>query len=386
MTTEDIVKHILSKHPEISKEEILEKLRNEKKKMNDLISDEVLLRKIAAEFGVEISKKILTPTLLIEHLITGLNDVSVVGRIVAVFPPKVFRGRKSGKIASLLIVDKTSILRVILWNDKTDYVKSGQVKSGEIIRISHGYTRKGYRGKIELHLGDRGEIKINPENVKTEDYPTIRNFATMVSEVTSKHKNKRVNLIGVVKKLFPVSSFERKDSSHGRVMRFELTDETGEIPVVVWNEKVDYLEERIRKGTELRLIDATVKKAMGAGLEIHVNAWTYVEILKLLEEEKKIADLKLGLRHVKVKGEVVSQPINREVKTSEGRIVKLALFELEDETGRIWISAWREHAKAASNLNLGQKVTIRDVYVKKGFGDQLELSTTNTSSFSCTPS
>ncbi len=42
-----------------------------------------------------------------------------------------------------------------------------------------------------------------------------------------------------------------------------------------------------------------------------------------------------------MKAKVVSKPILREVKTSTGENVRLAVFEVEDETGRIWVSAWR---------------------------------------------
>jgi len=70
----------------------------------------------------------------------------------------------------------------------------------------------------------------------------------------------------------------------------------------------------------------------------------------------------------------------RNVKTSKGELVKLAVFELKDETGRIWFSAWRKHAEAVEELKVGDKVVIKNVNVKKGFRDQPEISTRNTTS------
>ncbi len=385
MTAKEIIEQILVRHPETSRKEILERLDKEKTKTGSFISDDVLLRMIAAEFGVEVSKEALTPTLSIQDLVPGLNDVTVVGRVVAVFPSKIFKANKSGKAASLLIADENSILRIVLWNDKTKVMESGKVKVGHIIRFSHGYTKEDYSGRVELHLGDRSEIEINPKDVEAKDYPSISKFTTKIGEVSRTLKNKKVNVRGTVKKLFPASTFERRDSSSGKVMRFIFADETGEIPVVVWNEKVDELEETLRKGVKLQLVNAKVKKTISKGLEIHVNSQTYVEAITPTEEFSKIADLREGLKHVNVKGTIVTKPMLRNVKTSKGELVKLAVFEMKDETDRIWVSAWRRHADPVSNLRVGDKVIIKNAYVKKGFGNPPEISTKSTTLITILP-
>ena len=284
MTVERIIEQILSRRPDVSREEILERLDKEKRKTGGFIAFDVLLRMIAAELGVEIPRETPTHTLSVRDLVSGLNDVTIIGRVVAVFPSKTFKADKSGKIASLLVADKKGILRVVLWNDKTGLIESGKVKVGQIVRFSHGYTREDYSGRVELHLGDKGEIEINPKDVQAKDYPTISKFTTKIGEITRARKNKKVNITGTVKKLFPASTFERRDLSSGKVMRFMFADETGEISAVVWNDKVDELEERLRKGIKLQLVNAKVKKALGEGLEVHVNSGTYVEVIKPVEE------------------------------------------------------------------------------------------------------
>jgi len=375
MTAKKMIEQILATHPEISREQILERLDREKTKTGSFISDDVLLRMIAAEFGVEVSKEARTLTLSIRDLILGLNDVTVVGRVVAVFPSKTFEANKSGKVASLLIADENSILRIVLWNDKTEVMESGKVKVGHIIRFSHGYTKEDYSGRVELHVRKRSEIEINPKDVEAKDYPTISKFVTKIGEITQSHKNKRANITGTVKKLFPPSTFTRRDSTSGKVMRFIFADETGEIPVVVWNEKVDELEETMRKDVKLQLVNAKVKKTISKGLEIHVNSQTYIEAIQSTERFSKIADLREGLKHVNVKGAVATKQMLRNVKTSKAELAKLAVFEVKDETGKIWVSAWRKHADTVSNLKVGDKIIIKNAYAKKGFGEQLEIST-----------
>ncbi|MBX5328273.1 MAG: OB-fold nucleic acid binding domain-containing protein [Candidatus Bathyarchaeota archaeon] len=376
MTIDKIVEQILLRHPEVSKKEILEKLEKEKKKAGGLISDETLLRMIAAELGVEIRQcEVSSFSLLIKDLVPGLNNVVVTGRVIAVFPPKTFKSNKNGKFAGLIVADKSGVLRVVMWNDKASLIESDKVKAGQLVRFSHGYTREDNSGQVELHIGERGEVEINPNNVEAKDYPTARMFSTKIRELAYAHRNKRVNVVGTVKELYSASTFKRQDSSSGKIMRFTLTDETGEISVVSWDEKAEFLEKMLKKGAQLQVVNAVVKKATNGAMELHVNMGTYVEVSEQKEEFLEIVALKEGLNHVNVKGEVATKPILREVKTSKGELVKLAVFELKDETGKIWFSAWRAHAETFSNVKVGSKIVARNAYVRKGFGNQLELST-----------
>ena len=376
MTAEEIVDKILSLCPDVSRQDIMERLEREKKRTGGFISDESLLRVIAAEFGCEISNvEALMPALSFVDLVPGLGNVTVVGRVVAIFSPRTFNGNRSGKFASLLIADKEGIFRVVLWNDKANMIESGELKTGQIIRLSHGYTKEDREGKIELHMGEKCNVEINPKNVDAKDYPTIRKFATKIGELTHIHRNKKVNVVGTIRELFPVTAFQRQDSTSGKVMRFMLSDGTGEIPVVVWNEKVDELDKMLKTGAELQIVNARVKKAMGEGFELNVDSLTYVGTPTSEEEFLKVADLKEGLNRVNVEGEVASRPMLRDVKTSKQELLKLATFELKDDTGRIWVSAWRKHAEIVKDLKVGDRLTMRNAYVKRGFGDQLGLST-----------
>lgn len=383
MTVEEIIERIQLRLPELSRDQILGRLEDKKRKTGGLISDEILLRMIASEFGVEIkNNETLMLTLSLRDLVPGLNDVTVIGRTIAVFSPKTFEGNRSGKFASLFIADKTGVLRVVLWDSKADLIESDQLKTGQIIRFSHGYTREDRSGKVELHIGDKGEVEITPSGVDANDYPTIAKFTTKIRDITESHKNKRVNIISTVKELFPASSFERQDSTSGKVMRLTLADEAGEISAVFWNEKVDEIEHRLKEGAELQIVNARVKKSLNGGLEIHADAGTYIEMLPLKEKFIKVADLREGLTKANVEGEVDTKPILRNVKTSKEEIVKLTSFELKDETGSIWVSVWRDQTDSVRSLKVGDRIIIKNAYVKKGFGNQLELSTRNTTSIS----
>jgi len=381
MTTEQLIDQILSNNPRVSKDEIMERLEKEKRRTNGLILEETLLRMIAVDLGIKIqNNNASTPALSIQDLVPSLDHATIVGRVIATFPSRAFNGRRSGRFASFLIADKTGILRIVLWNDKTSLIDSAEIKVGQMVRISNGYTKEDSRGKVELHISEKCKVEINPQNVEEKDYPTASKFVTKISQITHAHKNNKINVMGKVKKQFSTSTFERQDSSVGKVTRIVLADETGEISTVVWNEKVDELEENLKKGVKLQILDAKVKKTLNEGLEIHIDSSTYMELLTPTEEFAKITDLQLGSDNVNVEGQVISKPVIREIKTSKEELVKLASFELTDETGRIWVSTWRKHAETIKDLKVGDRIMIKDAYVKRGFSDQLEISTRECSS------
>ncbi len=375
--TEKLIDEMLSKCTNISREEILKRLENKRKSSGGLISDDTLLRIIAAELGVKVSKETKKTKLSIADLVPGLGDVTVVGRVIAVFPAKTSE-KKNGtvKFASLLLADKSGVMRVVLWNDKASI--SEKVKIGEIAEFSHGYTKESLLGRVELHIGEKGEATINPENIDEKNYPTITELTTKIGSITAAHKNKRINLRGTVAEISNVSTFQKRDSNLGRVMRLFLKDKTGKVPVVFWNEKVDEIEKELKTGLELQLVNAKVKKAASEGFEVHVDNETYFQILRPGEKTLKIAQLREGLIHVNVAGEISTNPIIREVKTINGETIKVATFELKDETGKIWVSTWRQHAETVQNMKKGEKILVKNAYTKKGFNNQLEIATSKT--------
>jgi ssDNA-binding replication factor A large subunit len=276
MIDEDLIQRILAKNPELNRNQILANLKAQQEKTGGLIADETLLRLIAARYGIETVHRITLRRFCLGDLVAGLNDVTVTGRVVAVYPPRTFEGKRSGKVANLMITDKDNALRVVLWDDNVGLLESGELKSGQIVRFAHGYTRQDQEGKVELHLGRKSQIEVKHENANAEEYPSIDKFTTKINEVATNQSS--INLIGTVKEVYTASTFTRSDTTTGTVMRLKLTDETGEIPVVAWNEKAAELEKTVKVNSGLQLLNAKVKKNGNGELEIHINSYTYVEV------------------------------------------------------------------------------------------------------------
>ncbi|MDR2700075.1 MAG: hypothetical protein LBC12_04615 [Nitrososphaerota archaeon] len=380
MTKEEIITVILAKHPELSEQQIQETLTHEKERSGGLLGDETLLRLIAARYGVEaINQAVVEFSGILSsgRLFSGLNDVSVEGRLIAIFPVHSFdNGQKSGKFANLMLVDKDSIFRVILWNGKAEVVESGELQIGQIVRLLHGYTRVDQFGNVELHLGNKSKIEIN-ENSQT-NYPNVEKFTSKIVEITNTFNN--VHLAGMVKDVLGSKTFTKGDGSEGKLLRFILADDLAEITVVVWNGKVDELERYLKPRVCLYLLNGKVKEKESGGFEVHVDSTSFVQTQPVTLHMSKLSDLKEG-DIVNVRGDVSNVDSVREVTTGRGEQVKLFTFELRDETGSVTVSVWRNQAEQISVLKVGDSVTVENGFVKMGYGDKLELTTRSGTQF-----
>ncbi len=278
MTTKALMDEIQSKNPQISQAQLLEQLDVERAKTGGLLEDETLLKLIAAKLGVEVQQNSYenSGTISTGKLFSGLYDVCVAGRLVAVFPAKSFQGQeKSGKFATLMLGDNDGLLRVVLWNEKAELVERGELKAGQAVRLLHGYTRDDRSGKTELHLGDKSLIEVQPPE-KSQKYPPIEKFTTKIAALSAQSGS--VHISGTVKAVLGKTGFTKSDDTTGVVLRFALRDDSAEAVVVVWNEKVEELEKLLRESANLVLVNARVKEVKGGGFEVHVDSNTSLSI------------------------------------------------------------------------------------------------------------
>jgi replication factor A1 len=274
MTTQALIDEIQAKNPQITQAQLMEQLEGERARTGGLLADETLLRLIAAKLGIEVQQTNYqnSGTISTGKLFSGLYDVCVAGRLVAVFPARTFQGQeKSGKFATLMLGDNDGLLRVVLWNEKAELVEKGELKSGQAVRFLHGYTRDDRSGKTELHLGDKALIELQPPE-KSIGYPPIEKFTTKIATLNANSGN--VHLCGTVKAVLGKTGFTKSDDTTGVVLRFAFRDDSAETVVVVWNEKVEELERLLRESNNLVLVNARVKEVKGGGFEVHVDSNT----------------------------------------------------------------------------------------------------------------
>jgi ssDNA-binding replication factor A large subunit len=376
---EEFVQKILSSRKDLTREELLEMIEKKKRGAKEFFTDEAAARIVALELGVEIVHKPLQLKVAIGDLVSGLSDVTVIGRVVAIRLPQTFtrQDQTEGKFARLIITDKSGTLQVVLWDDKTSLIEAVKIKLGQTVKVLHGYVREGLDGKPELHIGSRGRLQVLRPDITEKPLP-IR--LTKIGRLEPNMHD--IDVLGRATEVGNVREFKRSRADVGHVSTLLIKDETGYVHLNLWEDKA-FSSEDVKSGDVILARGAYTRKRFGKlnlnigrlGTLIQNPEVAGKDKLPLCKEERtKIAEIRDEDGPITVKGVVASAPTMREAVTSKDERIAVVSFDLKDDTGTIGFSAWRTLANVAKDLTVGTGVRIRNAYVRKGFGDQLELT------------
>ncbi|CEG11984.1 hypothetical protein MSIBF_A1830018 [groundwater metagenome] len=201
-----------------------------------------------------------------------------------------------------------------------------------------------------------------------------------------------VNVIGRVKRVFPVKDFQRKDGIAGKVARIIISDETGEIPVVLWDAHSE-ISNRVKFNDIVRLIKGNTKVSTFNELErveINLTSFSIVDInpergdvkTKIPEISEDIYTIKEVKEKTKddkipvcVVGRIISDIESNEFERVDGSKGVRSPFFIEDETGTIRITVWDDMKDSKDKgINFGCLVKIRGM-AKRGMLGDVELGT-----------
>jgi ssDNA-binding replication factor A large subunit len=118
----------------------------------------------------------------------GMRDVELNCKVIRKYDLRTFENaRGQGKVFKFLVGDDSGVTMVVLWNDKADFEK--KFKENDLIKLKQVSIRDN-NGRTEIHVGDGGEIEVNPKGVIIE---TQNNFAKperkKISELKEKDEN-----------------------------------------------------------------------------------------------------------------------------------------------------------------------------------------------------
>ncbi len=170
MNSIEIIDEILSKKEDLSKEKILELIENRKSEFHGLLSEHGAALLVAQDLGVDINQDKIKP-LEIDDLISDLNNVTITGRVLDVFPLRDFTKKNGsiGRYIRIILADNTGKILCVAWNSKATDLSKSELQ-GKIVKICNAYTKEGINGEIEIHIGDRSNVIISTE-ASEEDFP-----------------------------------------------------------------------------------------------------------------------------------------------------------------------------------------------------------------------
>lgn len=246
----------------IDADELEAKIRAKINDLSGLISEEGAAHIIANELGIGLIN-LNKSKLKIKEIYAGMRNLSTVGKVVQKFDVREFsKGDRLGKVCSLVLGDETGTIRVVFWNDQVDLLK--KVDKGDILQITEAYVREN-NDKIEIHLGNSGEIKVNPPG---EAISSVREGTSYERKKIEQLQNGEdgAEILGTIVQVFDPRFFQVCSSCNKRVVETEegfrcnehgqatpilsyvmnivLDDGTGNIRGVLWKNQTNHLLEK----------------------------------------------------------------------------------------------------------------------------------------------
>jgi replication factor A1 len=294
-----------------------------------------------------------------------MGNVTFTGRVITITEIREFKRSDGspGKVANLTLADETGTVRVALWDETTELIKSGDLKVDQCLKV-RGLAKEGYAG-TEVSLGRNCNIEEVDQDIKPNKEPY------KIGEI--KRDMGEVNLVALVVDSGEPREFLRKDGGKGQVRTIILGDETGKISLTLWNEHASM---QLEKGETIEIVNGSSRERYGS-VEIQTGNCTVVrksdQHVSYQESITPIADLKQGML-CSVSGFVTGLGEVREFQRDDGKMGRVANIYISDDTGRIKVALWGDHVELLQGLDIGHKAELINALVKNGWNEGLEIS------------
>ena len=353
----------------ISKEEFTEKVNEKVEQMGGLCDEKTAAMLVAHDLGLNETGK---SSQQITDIKSDSGNVNFIAKVVSVFPIREFTRSDGtvGRVGNLLVADETGSIRVTLWDDKADLINQCFIEIGQNLQLG-GYVKEGYSG-VEVNIGSNGVLSQTDEEVQ------VKHASMKISDI--KDGMGSINVVGKLLDISDIRNFNKKDGSKGRVGNITIGDDTGKIRITMWDDKTD-------KMAELRLGDA-VEVINGYARENNFNQQVEIQIgnhgllkktetsVKYQENFTAISDIVPGESY-SIQGSVSGLGEIREFNRDDGTVNMVSNIYVSDDTGRIRVAMWADHALLVDELDIDTPIQIIDAYAKSGFNEDVELSAGN---------
>ncbi len=165
------------------------------------------------------------------------EEIDIIGRVINISEPNQFQRDDGsvGMVRSAEIADDSGVVRVSLWDEKTESV----LNIGDAIKIENAKTRMGIND-IELSVGKPARL-LKPSAEEIEHLPPINEIEDSLYENKNiselKEGDRNIRILGRILTLYELNEFTRSDGTPGLVRSIEIGDQTGVIRASLWDEQ-----------------------------------------------------------------------------------------------------------------------------------------------------
>lgn len=242
------------------------------------LTDQGALFLIAGELGVQL-QHVTSSDLRLRDLYVGANDITIVTRVLAVYPVTEYDRKDGGrgKYRRLVLFDGENVVRSTLWDDKATDVGELKLEAGTPVRVANGYVKQGLDGKANLNLGRRGSIQVIGDKQILDKLVDLDDVAKKI-EMLGDGQNV-LALDALVSSEAKSSTFTRSDGSIGSLTQFKVTglDGKNERRIVVWS---PWNLREVKPGDWVRVTNLKTKESSRGERELHGDGGTAISILK----------------------------------------------------------------------------------------------------------
>ncbi|MDA4124827.1 MAG: hypothetical protein OK438_05185 [Thaumarchaeota archaeon] len=263
---------LLQSKPELGREELIRRIEEKKRTVGaGYLTDQGALFLVAGELGVSLRKADASSDLTIKDMYIGANDVTVVARLLALYPAASFKKKDggTGKYARVVLFDGRNSAKLTAWDEKADEIAKSGFEVGSAVRVANGYVKQGLDGKPNLNLGKRGRMESVSDEKAVARLPTLSSVTEKLTKVSQ--EKQFVALECVVSSEPRYSEFVRQDGSPGSLFQFGVVSEgaKGEIRIVIWSPTN---QPQLKKGQRLVVTNVRSKRSTNGEYEIHGDA------------------------------------------------------------------------------------------------------------------
>ncbi len=361
VSPEEIEEYYRKLEGKITRDEFKSKIEEKITFMNGLCDMKTAAMLVSSEMGVNEAVKI-------KEITTDRSNVVFIAKVLSVGDIREFSrdNDTSGRVVNLNLADDTGSIKAALWDEACDLVKIGDIKPGQTLKVK-GYVREGQRG-LEVNVGRGGSI----EHVDMEVSVNLKPLK--IGEI--KNGMNALNIVGKIIDIGTVRTFSRKDGTAGKVRNITIGDDTGKIRLTLWDGKAEAQE--FKAGDTVEIMNAYAREnsfsnqteiQLGSGGSI-VKSSASVDYSEPLTP---IADIGINSSY-SISGHVSGLDEIREFERADGTKNRVSNIYVSDETGRIRVALWGEHAQIVNELDIGSEIRIIDAYAKPGRNEEVELS------------
>lgn len=245
--------------------------------------------------------------------------------------------------------------------------KNFETKNELYTRIQHKQSKQEFEKNINKIKQDFGDL-IDEDAAAYLLVDKLGCNKANVVELADIHPGQEATVQGIITSITPPHTFTKKNGKQGKVSNLIITDETGSLPIVLWNDDVNKIETgEIRPHMKMKIINGYTKQGRN-GVELHVGRWSSMSIDATKQSttaQLKGKNHRLGTKNEeKIKGTVLSiSPTNVFFKKDEsyGFVSKV---HLKTTTGIQRITVWDDQVKNLQQFNQGDTVEFSYLDVK----------------------